>query len=255
MDQPSTIEIDDDRDILPEDKKYLFTILGIHRNEISLHLWKLFLGFDPLLYQDHPTEVSILSITRLDSWIATVVDLLVNVEKRGGARQRDYNNLFHKHFVLATYQLISNIYDFVYFWVPEELSLDNTIGTNNRNHILSMDREATLVLYSPSTSIYYIALQATWFSKYISPNVGIIHDCFIAKISEDWKDITRLARDDVHEMESTSFQVNSPVPSTDNSASNNSSQSKSFTTDHENYEEEIDDPSALEPTVVPPLQT
>ncbi len=251
-DNPTPLELEDDREVPAEESKFMVSSLGIHKNELSVHLWKLYLGFDPLLNQENQTEMTILSITRLDSWLATVVDLLVTNEKRGGARQRDYNNLFHKHFILATYQLISDIYDFVYFWVPEELSLNEHVGDNYREHILNMEREATIVLYSSVNSTYYLALQCTWFSEFISSNLGVVHDCFIARITHDWKHIKKLTRTDIQEFESPSFRFDSINHSAGNSDSNNTSHNKSYTTDHEMYEEDTD--AQLAPTVVPSMQ-
>ena len=62
------------------------------RNELSFHLWTQFLGFDPFPNGDKQVATTFLSMTRLDAWIATVVQLLVNTERRGGKRQREFSD-------------------------------------------------------------------------------------------------------------------------------------------------------------------
>ena len=93
--------------------QYNRSVMGIHKNEIYFHVWKEFLGYNPILNQDRPAETTFLSITRLDAWIFTVVELLVENQQRGGARQRDFSRSFHNNFKEATYQFISSVFGYV----------------------------------------------------------------------------------------------------------------------------------------------
>ena len=252
MDRPEPETLPEGRQPSPDDDRLLFSMMGIFRNEIAHILWKTFIGFDPQLDEDNQTETTFLSIPRLDAWIATVVDLLAVQEKRGGGRQRDYNNLFQKHMVKATYQLVSRIFDYVEFWAEDEVSSDIIPEDDPKSFILTMERNATKVLFSPNDSTYYIAIQSKWFSEFISPNMGIVHDSYIAKISSDFKSITKLIDDSIDD----------------------NTQENSFLSDHENYELDNDDilpdapsrgstpgPSSsvndseltLAPTTVPPI--
>ena len=233
-----------------ESSMYRVSLMGIHRNEISFHLWVIFLGYNPIFDMEHPTETTILSIARLDAWLATVVDLLVENNKRGGGRQRDYNNLFHTHFIQSTHQLVSDIFHFVKYWVPHELELCIEAQTDLRDHIIKMDREATVLLFSPSNSVYYIAVKNDWFYKFISPNMGIVHDCYIAKVAEDWKTIDMLSKDDIYFTTDFKIQeppvqhVTTPVPVNDLVDS----------TDVPAYEYEDDLDPPLAPSTVSPLK-
>lgn len=170
-------------------------VFGVHVNELSFHIWTTFLGYNPLAAEDRPTETTFLSITRLDAWICTVVELLVDKTQRGGGRQRDFMHTFHANFIAATNQFISSIYKFVEYWAGDELHVDIDANLNSKDCIVNMEREATVILYSPKDDVYYIAVRSDWFTKYISPNMGIVHDCYIARISSDWSSIQPLVED------------------------------------------------------------
>ena len=49
------------------DSVYNRSTLGIHRNEISFHMWTQFLGYNPVEDGDNIMDTSFLSITRLDA--------------------------------------------------------------------------------------------------------------------------------------------------------------------------------------------
>ncbi len=174
------------------------TCLGLFLNPVSTQLMNLFMGFDPYTDEDNVSETSIVALTRLDAWIATVVQLLVPMEKRGGGRQRDYNHFFHQNHRCAMHQLIHYIYDFVKYWEPGELAVDQDAPDNDyRGSICDMDRTATRILYYALHETYYIAVRSEWFSTYISSCLGTVHDCYIAKISNDWTSIAPLDLADV----------------------------------------------------------
>ena len=172
--------------------QYNRSVMGIHKNEISFHVWKEFLGYNPILNQDRPAETTFLSITRLDAWIFTVVELLVENQQRGGARQRDFSRSFHNNFKEATYQFISSVFGYVNYWADDELKVGDVVDGDFKEAVTSLERVATVILYSPVDETHYIAVRSDWFRKYISPNFGIVHDCYIAKISSDWRNIIPL---------------------------------------------------------------
>lgn len=196
-----------------DDSAFNCSILGIHRNQISFLLWIRFLGYNPLLNVDNIMDTSFLSITRLDAWIATAVTLLTDRKNRGGGRQRDFSRVFHENFISATYQFVERVYKFVKFWVPGELTIAAEDGVATPDEIKNLHRDATVILYSPHDATYYIAVNSSWFSQYISPNFGIVHDCFIAKFSKEWDSIIPLTA------ESSDLPDNVPQPATTASAS------------------------------------
>ena len=186
--------------------------LGLFTNGLARHLWTLFIGFDPN-DEDHDdsnneatsiTETSILSLTRLDAWITTVVQLLVVNETRGGGRQRDYINTFHTHYVAATNQLLSRVFQFVKHWEPQELQVCEVHGENFKEAVLNMERVATIILHCPIQNKYYIAVKAEWFRCYISSCMGTVHDCYIAVVSDDWKNIDPLTVGDLQQQDISS---------------------------------------------------
>ena len=58
--------------------------------------------------------------------------------------------------------------------------------------VLGLEREATILIHSQETSTFYIAVKSSWFSYFNSPNCGVVHDCVIAKVSPDWRDIIQI---------------------------------------------------------------
>lgn len=207
---------DDEEGDGENDSAFNYSILGIHRNEISIPVWIKFLGYNPLEDADNITEISFLSITRLDAWIATAVILATDKPPKGGGRQREFIRQFHNNFSAATYQFVHSVYQFVKYWLPAELTVGEEHGVVTKDDIKNLHREATVILYSPVDDTYYIAVKSAWFSEYISPNFGIVHDCFIAKLNTEWDCITELSPRSCHAPtynaeQPSSASVSSPV--------------------------------------------
>ena len=171
------------------DSVFKTSCLGLFTNEFSTQLFNMFIGFDPYEDPDNVCETSIVSLTRLDAWVATVVQLLVCTEKRGGGRQRDYSHFFHRNHMGAVSQFTQIAYRFVHYWAREELEVPETGGSSSRERIINHPRTATIILHESLSNRYYIAIRSDWFSKYISSCMGIVHDCYIARISDNWTSI------------------------------------------------------------------
>ena len=62
-----------------------------------------------------------------------------------------------------------------------------------KDAVLNMDREATVILHKDNENTYYIAVKSEWFKQYISPHCGTVHDCYIARVSENWSEIIPLS--------------------------------------------------------------
>ena len=199
MDKPVAIKNAFDDDNLEEmatsasDRdRFQKTCLGLFTNPLSVHILHLFLGYNPHSDMDNISETSIVVLTRLDAWIATVLQLLVPSEKRGGGRQRDYNHFFHQNHICSMHQLIQSIYDFVNYWEPGELRVPNVDSNNYRAAVCNMNRTATRLLHCGLQNAFFIAVRSDWFNTYISSCIGTVHDCYIAKVSDDWSTIIPL---------------------------------------------------------------
>jgi len=195
QDEPQSLveeNSDDDDDITGKDDRYEFSCMGIHRNSLSFNLWTIFLGFDPYEDEDNVTEVSFYSIPRLDAWIATFIELSQENEQRGGGRQKLYSQTFARNMRHATFSLIDRVFNFVNYWCPHELTAPDPESGDPKATVLSLEREATILLHSQKTSTFYIAVKSSWFTDFISPNCGVVHDCVIAMISPDWRDIIQI---------------------------------------------------------------
>ena len=144
-------------------------------------------------------ETTIVSITRLDDWFATVLLLLTEQGKRGGARQKDYNVTFHRNHVAAMNRLINKLFEFVMFWEPGDLKVPDVPEGELEHAIKNQERQATYLIDSAIHGNFFLAIQNEWFNKYASSCMGDVHDCYIAKISSDWTQIIPLSTDDVEE--------------------------------------------------------
>ena len=176
-----------------ENNHYPFgkTLLDVFLNRLSVAILHNFLGFNPCMAGGHKTEVSFLCVPRLDAWLVTVIQLLVVSEKRGGGRQKSYADRYFNNFILATAQFVASIRQFVQYWFPNELQVPSTSKNQQERmeSILSLDREATVVVRSEQVDSIFIAVKSEWFSEYITPLMGTVHDCYIATISNDWSEI------------------------------------------------------------------
>ncbi len=167
------------------------TLLGVFFNQLSVAILHKFLGFNPSMSAGHNTEVSFLCVPRLDAWLVTVIQMFVVSEKRGGGRQKEYADKYFKNFILATAQFVASVRLFVQYWFPHELEVPSTSECRQErmDSFLSLDREATVIVRSKQFDCIFIAVKSEWFSQYITPLIGTVHDCYIASISDDWSDI------------------------------------------------------------------
>ena len=134
------------------DSVYYRSTLGIHRNEISFHMWTQFLGYNRVEDGDNIMDTSFLSITRMDAWVATFVSMLLEMEARGGGRQRDFSRVFHANYIAATYQFVGTVFNFVKYWFPSEVTVGNIDGVGTEEEIKTIEREATILLFPQSTT-------------------------------------------------------------------------------------------------------
>ena len=165
--------------------------LLLFRDQDILKTYHLFLGYVPNSCGSI-VETSIVSLARLDAWINCVVELLIPHEKRGGHRQRLYGDAFFSMLRLSLMQLLGTFYAYVRKWNDWELE-SPVVGEDTetrKKNFLEMNREATLIVKCPKSQRYFLTIQDEWFLKYISKDLGHVHDCYIAKVSEDFSEIT-----------------------------------------------------------------
>jgi len=166
--------------------------LPLFADNHAVGTYHLFVGFRPK-DDDDVCTTSIISLARLDAWINTVIEHLDSSEGRGGKRQKLYSDSFGKMLELATSQLVGTVRRFVEKWEPEELSLPTLDSYEERKKaVLEMEREATVVMESSIPIEWYISVKSSWFEKYVTDKMGHVHDCFIAKISNDFSSVEML---------------------------------------------------------------
>lgn len=173
-----------------------FDVLRLFRDPGVVDIYHCFLGYVPRA-QETPAESSILSLARLDAWLCAVVALGSFSDQRGGARQKMYADKFHSMLQLSIAQLIGTVRQFVEYWHPEELKIPEQGGdvAIREKAVLEMERDATLVLKSRDTGKYYIALKSSWFQRYITTEMGEVHDIYLATFDDEFSAITLLGND------------------------------------------------------------
>ena len=162
-------------------------------NKDALFNYHQFIGYRPKV-QMESYATSIITLARLDAWIVTVIDLLDSSEGRCGKKQKLNCDMFGKSLVTATSQLIGAIGNFVQNWEPQELEVPDqcTTAEERKQKILVMEREATTVICSESPQEWYVAVKSSWFKKYVTDEMGDVHDCYIARFSMDFSSIDML---------------------------------------------------------------
>lgn len=161
--------------------------LALFRNETAKQVFKEFLGYDPKREDGSYVHGTIMSIARLDAWVATVVLCLVEREKRGGQRQKEYADTFGRMLETATKQVIGNIGEFVKHWSWDEVTVeeDGQSSEERRGSVMSMSRTATRVWTLPSVGKTFISVDERWFRTYVTDAVGSVTDCYIAEVLND----------------------------------------------------------------------
>ena len=113
---------------------------------------------------------------------------------RGGQRQRNYGDTFHTMLQESTSKVLGTLYDFVKLWTPKELEIDISKSSleERRANFLHISRESTKLVHSASQGHICIAVCSAWFSEYVTPEMGSVHDCYIAKVSPSFDSIERI---------------------------------------------------------------
>lgn len=67
---------------------------------------------------------------------------------------------------------------------------------DRENAFVNMMREATVLLMSPGTGRYYIAVESSWFANYITSAMGDVHDCYVSIVDDEFTTVQLLGTDD-----------------------------------------------------------
>lgn len=161
--------------------------LQLFQEEDSVFIYNAFVGWGVDETEDVPAG-TIVSLARCDAWIATVVSCLGKGGGRGGGVQKLYHDRFSTYLVQAVSQLVGQVAKCVFDKYPSEVTFPDDIVEPKvrRTLFTTMERVATKVVTQPSTGITYVAVESQWFNDNISDKLGVIHDCYIAEIPEDY---------------------------------------------------------------------
>lgn len=162
--------------------------LSLFGHDIAIQVLHEFMGIipDAAMSEENGRSVegTILTLSRLDAFIATALTCLRDdgSDNVGGHRQKLYYDTFTTFLPLAYNQLISVVRQFVNEWCPTDFSLDAlSIDSNGVPKDPLVEREGTIEIYIPSMQRRLIAVAWNWFNAYITPEMGTIHDCYIAE--------------------------------------------------------------------------
>lgn len=87
----------------------------IVRHDAGQAVHSAFIGIDPVS-SITPVETTIVALARLDAYIVSVIELLLEKESSGGRRQKDYFDSFGKLLCSVTTQLVKAVCQFVEYW-------------------------------------------------------------------------------------------------------------------------------------------
>lgn len=106
--------------------------------------------------------------------------------------QKIFADLLTKNLIISTSQLIGPIRKFVMEWGPKEVSIPSNSDNveERRKSVLDMDRNATTVVESAPPMTWFISVKKSWFNEYVTKVMGPVHDCYIVKISNDFRTFT-----------------------------------------------------------------
>lgn len=174
--------------------------LQLFRHQIAIRVLHQFMGFDPQQPGSSASvetyvENSIVSLARLDAFIATAVVCLREdgTDTVGGHRQKLYHETFKPYVADAYNQIIGKVGRFVQDWAPQDLdaSIISVHGGLPSSSIVH-SREATVEVFVPSVNRRFIAVSWNWFREFITVELGAVHDCYIAEYDSAVNDVRLL---------------------------------------------------------------
>lgn len=83
--------------------------------------------------------------SRLNAWPAAVMRCLVNGEKRGGNRQKEYDHMYAKMVQTTTRKLITNFRSFAKRWAWDEVTMeeDGLSTLKRKDAVMGISKSAT----------------------------------------------------------------------------------------------------------------
>jgi len=153
----------------------------LYRTSLSQTCLTTFLGYTPQEDGRTPTDMSVVTLARMDVWIVSVVWAVGHhVTGKGKPVQDKYTAAYNRFIGEATRQLLQTLYTFAHITAPE-----TTINVPVRAPWLRArsGREGsplpTDIVTAPSNESY-LRVNPRWILQRISKHVGVMQDAFIA---------------------------------------------------------------------------
>lgn len=92
---------------------------------------------------------------------------------------------------MATGQFIGTVPQYVIMLHESEVRIPNTCNYTEikARYGLFFHKQATLLLKVPSTGKNYIAVKASWITRYVRSSIGMVHDCLIVSVENKFASI------------------------------------------------------------------
>lgn len=163
---------------------------SFRRKEDSCHVFSEFVEWDAAL-DDNQAAGTIASIARCDACIATVISFISPGGRRGGGVQNLYHGRFSTFLIQGVQQVMESVTRRVLEKFLSELSFgEEDVNPRIRHQMFeTMVRVATVLVTQPSTGTTYVDVDSHWVTDNIPNSFGVIHDCCIAEISEEWETV------------------------------------------------------------------
>lgn len=136
-----------------------------------------------------------LARTRLDGWIAAVIDLLCKKDCRSGRCQNDYSNNVRKLLCFAPTYHLHAAHQLPDYWQSRRLKIDAEIISVDvrKKLVLNMSRSVTRKLSLSFLSETSLALGGHCFHTFASINLGGTHNYYARDFANKYKFIHRLS--------------------------------------------------------------
>lgn len=139
------------------------------------------MGYDPKKKDGSHVDGIIMSCSRLDVCAATVSCCLVEWEKRGQHREKDYGATYLKVVKTCTRLIITNVTEFVknLSWDDCRIKEDGLRSAEGRDAVMGMSRSSSNVCTLPYVKRKFISVEETWLWTYLIDALGSVTDYYI----------------------------------------------------------------------------
>lgn len=141
-----------------------------------------FLGYNPEQDLRNPTDMSVLTLARVDVWVMSSIWILAQgLQKQGRLTQKIYQRAYDRFIGPATTQLMGSLYSYVRLVAPESvIAIPVQASWLRSSDTQGSETQVTDIVDSPEGHSF-LRVNHSWIRKVLSSTVGYIQDAFLSK--------------------------------------------------------------------------